>query len=104
MNNGKISLRQMKRLLFFDILGLGLVAMPDLLAEAAGTAGIAALLAGGILFAGYLWLLVPVMKSGKKGSRWLYGIYGVYLLLTSGFGLFLLGDVIKRFLLPDKPF
>lgn len=104
MNNGKISLRQMKRLLFFDVLGLGLVALPDLLANSAGTSGVLALLVGGILFAGYLWLLVPVMKNGKKGSRWLYGVYGVYLLLASGYGLFLLGDLVKRFLLPDKPF
>ena len=32
MQNGKISLRQYKRLLFFDMVGLGLVILPDLLA------------------------------------------------------------------------
>ena len=104
MNNGKISLRQMKRLLFFDVLGLGLVAFPDLLAASAGTAGVLALLIGGALFIVYLCLLTVATRKGKKGSNWLLGVYGLYLLLASGYGLFLLGDLIKRFLLPDKSF
>ena len=39
MQNGKISLRQYKRLLFFDMVGLGLVILPDLLARHAERAG-----------------------------------------------------------------
>ena len=33
MKNEKISLRQYKRLLFFDMVGLGLVLLPDLIAQ-----------------------------------------------------------------------
>ena len=40
MKNEKISLRQYKRLLFFDMVGLGLVLLPDLIARNAANAAV----------------------------------------------------------------
>ena len=55
MKNEKISLRQYKRLLFFDMVGLGLVLLPDLIAQNAANAG------GMVIFLGAL--LATVYKG-----------------------------------------
>lgn len=101
MSNGRISLRQMKRLLFFDILGLGLVAMPQKMSGYAGTNGFFAL-AGG-MFLGYLYLyfLEWQMKRQRRKVSRLYVIYGIYFLLSGGYGLCLLSELIKKYLLPE---
>lgn len=104
MTNGKISLRQMKRLLFFDVIGIGLVALPDILASKAGTTGALALLVGAFCGIVYLWLLQRAMEGREKGRKLFYGIYGGYLLLAGGYGLFLLADLIQNFLLPEQSF
>lgn len=104
MTNGKISLRQMGRLLFFDVLGIGLVALPELLAGTAGTNGVFAIALGSLFSFGYLFLLEKAMEPQRDGKVWIYGVYGIFLLLAGGYGLSLLAELIKKYLLPDQSF
>ncbi len=80
------------------------MALPEFLAGYTKTAGVVALLLGGALFVGYLFLLSLVMERGVANKKWLEVLYGVYLLLVSGYGVFLLGDLVKEFLLPNQSF
>ncbi|WP_158575267.1 hypothetical protein [Roseburia sp. AM51-8] len=72
MQNGKISLRQYKRLLFFDMVGLGLVILPDLLARHAERAGGCSIFLGALLASLYGGLLLACMRGGVRDRSWLY--------------------------------
>ena len=104
MQNGKISLRQYKRLLFFDMVGLGMVVLPDLLAEHAERAGGFSILLGAFLASLYGRLLLGCMRKGIRERSWLYIPYGIYLLLVGAYGLYLLADLVHTFLLPEESF
>lgn len=104
MSNGRISLRQMKRLLFFDILGIGLVAMPQIISGYAGTNGFLALAGGMLLGFLYVYLLAWQMKRKKRKESRLYAFYGIYFLIAASYGLCLLAELINQYLLPDQSF
>lgn len=104
MQNGKISLRQYKRLLFFDMVGLGLVILPDLLARHAERAGGCSIFLGALLASLYGGLLLACMRGGVRERSWLYLPYGIYLLFVGAFGLYLLADLVHTFLLPEESF
>lgn len=104
MTNGKISLRQMGRLLFFDILGIGLVAMPEVLSGVSGTNGVFSIALGALFSSLYLLFLERVMRGSGEGKKWVWGIYGFFLLLAGGYGLSLLAELIKKYLLPEQSF
>ena len=104
MQNGKISLRQYKRLLFFDMVGLGLVILPDLLARHAERAGGCSIFLGALLASLYGGLLLACMRGGVRDRSWLYLPYGIYLLFVGAFGLYLLADLVHTFLLPEESF
>ena len=104
MQNGKISLRQYKRLLFFDMVGLGLVILPDLLARHAERAGGCSIFLGALLASLYGGLLLACMRGGVRDRSWLYLPYGIYLLFVGSFGLYLLADLVHTFLLPEESF
>ena len=87
MQNGKISLRQYKRLLFFDMVGLGLVILPDLLARHAERAGGCSIFLGALLASLYGGLLLACMRGRVCDRSWLYFPYGIYLLFVGAFGL-----------------
>lgn len=104
MQNGKISLRQYKRLLFFDMVGLELVILPDLLARHAERAGGCSIFLGALLASLYGGLLLACMRGGVRDRSWLYLPYGIYLLFVGAFGLYLLADLVHTFLLPEESF
>ncbi len=104
VQNGKISLRQYKRLLFFDMVGLGLVILPDLLARHAERAGGCSILLGALLASLYGGGLLACMRGGIRERSWLYLPYGIYLLFVGAFGLYLLADLTHTFLLPEESF
>lgn len=104
MQNGKISLRQYKRLLFFDMVGLGLVILPDLLARHAERAGGCSIFLGALLASLYGGLLLACMRGGVRDRSWLYLPYGIYLLFVGAFGLYLLADLVHTFLLSEESF
>ena len=56
-DNGKISLRQIKRLLIFNIFGMASLLLPDILAKRSGVDGAAAILFGIFCTFLLLWLL-----------------------------------------------
>lgn len=104
MQNGKISLRQYKRLLFFDMVGLGLVILPDLLARHAERAGGCSIFLGALLASLYGGLLLACMRGGVRDRSWLYLPYGIYLLFVGAFGIYLLADLVHTFLLSEESF
>lgn len=104
MNNGKISLRQYKRLLFFDIMGPGLVLLPQLLAGLVQTAGVVAVLLGALLANVYILLVTRTTTTGIRQHSWLYVVYGIYFLVAGGYGLYLLADLVHTFLLRSESF
>lgn len=114
MDNGKISLRQSKRLLFFNILSLGLLFLPDALAVQTGKDGGVAILIALLLALLYVGVLVRFMDKKRKDgtleaaggmvSKILYGIYGIYFIVLGGYGSFLLADMVRTFLLEGESF
>ncbi len=110
MDNKKISLRQCCRLLFFDILGPGLLFLPDALAVQSGKDGGVAILIVTLLALAYAELLVKVMgRPRENGTRnlmekALYGCYGVYFVLLGAYAVYLLADMVRSFLLEGESF
>lgn len=102
MKNEKISLRQYKRLLFFDMVGLGLVLLPDLIARNAANAGGMVIFLGALLASLYASALLQRMQGGVRPNSFWYLPYGIYLLMVGAYGLFLLTDLVHTFLLPEE--
>ena len=90
MKNEKISLRQYKRLLFFDMVGLGLVLLPDLIAQNAANAGGMVIFLGALLASLYASALLQRMQGGVRPNSFWYLPYGIYFLKVGAYGLFLL--------------
>lgn len=114
--NQKISVRQMTRLLVYDIIGLSTLILPRLLADILGQDGIFAILLALIPAFLVVWLLERTVSGSWKdfGAHmrrlpvWLrvpvlifYIFEGV---LAAGFGLYVLGDLILRNLLEEESY
>lgn len=114
--NQKISVRQMTRLLVYDIIGLSTLILPRLLADILGQDGIFAILLALIPAFLVVWLLERTVAGSWKdfGAHmrrlplWLripvlifYIFEGV---LVAGFGLYVLGDLILRNLLEEESY
>lgn len=116
IENDKISGRQLGRMIFYDFFGLTSLALPGYLAKTAGMDGFFCLAAG--FGAGYLFLLAVISqmkRMGKGYQPYLRERFGTVLtaavllcyffiaLFGAAYGLRLLGDVIRQYLIKDTP-
>lgn len=116
IENDRISGRQLGRMIFYDFFGLTSLALPGYLAKTAGMDGFFCLTAG--FAAGYLFLLCVLaqMERMRQGYQpYLRERFGVFLtavillcyfliaLFGAAYGLRLLGDVIRQYLIRDTP-
>ncbi|MGN0343220.1 MAG: GerAB/ArcD/ProY family transporter [Roseburia sp.] len=109
-DNQKISDRQMQRLLIYDMLGISTLALPGLLARILGRDAIFALALALIPAFLLVWLLEKsgscVQELAEHG--WLrYPIcifYSLEGILISGYGAYLLGDMMVKNLVKDESF
>ncbi|MDE7062080.1 MAG: spore germination protein, partial [Lachnospiraceae bacterium] len=114
--NQKISVRQMTRLLVYDMIGISTLMLPAFLAKLLGQDGIFALLLALIPAFVVVWFLERSVAGSWKdfGAHmrrmplWLripvlvfYICEGV---LTAGYGVYLLGDLVLQHLLPDETY
>ncbi len=113
-NNGQISIRQIRRLLIFDLFGVSSLLLPGMLAGTAGTDGIFCIGAGALLALAYLGLLGRVLKQMKGSlSQYLKEVLGGFLrdvvmlfflfffLLLGAFVLYQLTGLVRSWLLPE---
>lgn len=97
-DNGKISLRQIKRLLIFNIFGMASLLLPDILAGRSGVDGAVAILCGIFCTFLLLWLLGGNFKQmrgdyfsylkeafGEKGTEFCEIFYFFYSISIAGF-------------------
>ena len=116
-DNGKISLRQLQALLALDLLGTSVITLPRRTAHAAGTDGWIAVLLGGLLLLGLLWMYTALMGRFKNqtiveiAQSYLGRIPGsvicaglaVKLLITSGLELRIFCEMINQTMLFRTP-
>ena len=116
-SNDKISSRQIKRLLIFDLFGAGSLLLPSQLAKSGNGIGIWSILAG-MVFAGvYLWLLhtcssrtatdyMDYLKTGWGNflARLLYLCYAVISIFTCAWAAKLLSELVCDSLLDGREF
>ncbi len=116
-SNDKISSRQIKRLLIFDLFGAGSLLLPSQLAKSGNGIGIWSILAG-MVFAGvYLWLLhtcssrtatdyMDYLKTGWGNflARLLYLYYAVISIFTCAWAAKLLSELVCDSLLDGREF
>lgn len=116
IENDKISGRQLGRMIFYDFFGLTTLMLPGYLAKTAGMDGFFCLVAG--FAAGYLLLLLVLaqMRRMQQGYqlylRARFGRFFTVLVLIcyflialfgAAYGLRLLGNVIRQYLIKDTP-
>lgn len=114
--NQKISMRQMTRLLVYDMIGISTLMLPRFLAGVLGADGIFAFFLALIPAFAVVWLLERSVSGSWKDfgehmrriPLWLripilifYICEGV---LAAGYGVYLLGDLILQNLLPDESY
>lgn len=117
--NDKISKRQIFRLLSYDILGVGTLLLPSIIAKLNGTHGWAAILFGlvlGLIFCLILTKVAMGMKRdesypdylkrtfGKWIGTFLLVCYSVYYLWLAGYGTFVFGRLIQTNLLKEQSY
>lgn len=116
-NNDKISPRQIKRLLIFDLFGISSLLLPAQLAQAEGSSGLWGIFAGTILSGCYLWLLhacrrhmpqdyLAYLQSGwgRHFARVLYLCYAAICILISGWTAKTLSELVCSSLLDASQF
>lgn len=116
-SNDKISARQIKRLLVFDLFGAGSLLLPSQLAKSGNGIGIWSILAGMAFACIYLWLLhtcssrivSDYMNYLKKGwgnilARLLYLCYAVLSIVTCAWAAKLLAELVCDSLLDGQEF
>lgn len=116
-NNGKISSRQIKRLLIFDLFGAGSLLLPAHLAGSGNGAGIWSILAGTALAGLYLWIILvccgqaPIDYLGylKGGwgdflSKFFYMCYAVICIFSCAWAAKLLTELMCGSLLDSREF
>ena len=115
--NNRISGRQMYRLMTYDLLGIGTLLVPQMLAKAAARDGILSIGIGMAAALMYLWILrriaPPAQESypeymkrqlGRIGGGIVQAGYLIYLVLLAGYVAYLFADVILRDLLRGESF
>lgn len=115
--NNRISGRQMYRLMTYDLLGIGTLLVPQMLAKAAGRDGILSIGIGMAAALAYLWILrrlaPPAQESypeymerqlGRIGGGIVQTGYLIYLVLLAGYVAYLFADIILRDLLRGESF
>ena len=115
--NNRISGRQMYRLMTYDLLGIGTLLVPQMLAKAAGRDGILSIGIGMAAALAYLWILRRIappaqefypeyMKRqlGRIGGGIVQAGYLIYLVLLAGYVAYLFADIILRDLLRGESF
>ena len=109
--NGQISIRQTFRLLLFDLVGMGTLILPTMLALHCGGAGVWSIVLGTILAYLYLILLDCTIKKMKtdllsyiKKQKILLMILTVNAVLMAGFCAYIFTDLIKNRLVPQENF
>lgn len=115
--NNRISGRQMYRLMTYDLLGIGTLLVPKMLAKAAGRDGILSIGIGMAAALMYLWILrriaPPAQESypeymkrqlGRIGGGIVQAGYLIYLVLLAGYVAYLFADIILRDLLRGESF
>lgn len=115
--NNRISGRQMYRLMTYDLLGIGTLLVPQMLAKAAGRDGILSIGIGMAAALMYLWILrriaPPAQESypeymkrqlGRIGGGIVQAGYLIYLVLLAGYVAYLFADIILRDLLRGESF
>lgn len=109
-DNQKISPRQMRRLLIFDLLGVGTLLLPCKLAQLCGTRGIWCIAIGTIAAFLYMLLLGRAMRVMRMDlfsyarSKVLHITLSVIMTMLAGFCLKIFVDLIRRSLVPDEGF
>lgn len=115
--NNRISGRQMYRLMTYDLLGIGTLLVPQMLAKTAGRDGILSIGIGMAAALAYLWILrrlaPPAQESypeymerqlGRIGGGIVQTGYLIYLVLLAGYVAYLFADIILRDLLRGESF
>lgn len=115
-NNDKISPRQIKRLLIFDLFGASSLLLPAQLAKAGGI-GLWSILAGSVMAFLYLWLLVFLGAKAKQDyftylrdsfgkllARALYVIYAAIGAIVCAWAAKILSELACATLLDDKEY
>lgn len=79
-DNDKISLRQIKRLMLFDLFGISSLLLPAKLAQTAGSAGVWGILLAAAAGIGYLWILELCIRR-MQGDYFLFlqRVWGAFL-------------------------
>lgn len=116
-DNNRISLRQTKRLFTFNLLGVGTLLLPPVLAAYCGIWGIVCLLVGGLMALLYIALLkksVSVMNTdiisyiSSKGNKIVIVsfllFFMLYSVLTAGFCANIFAVLIKKELVPQESY
>jgi hypothetical protein len=100
VDNGKISLVQWRRISFFQILGLGLLVLPEALAQESMEGGGFSLMVAVVL--GILYVYLAGRFRDRKPMVLLNLWKGAYLLLLGGYETYLLAQLAVEYLLPRE--
>lgn len=116
-DNGKISLRQIKRLMIFNIFGITSLMLPEILAKRSGIDGAAAIIVGVAAALLFLRLLSNNLKQmrgdyfsymreafGKKGIDFCEIFYFFYSISIAGFTAYTICHLILKNLLQQESF
>ena len=112
--NKKISIGQINRLLILDIFGVSSLLLPGLLANSVGKDGIFSMITAAGFAVFYVWLLGKILKQiqgsyytflkeqlGEWIGDFVMIFYLFFFLLMGAFLLYLLGGMIRTWLLPQ---
>lgn len=116
-SNDKISSRQIKRLLVFDVFGAASLLLPSQLAKSGNGIGLWSILAGTVFAGVYLWLLhscccrmpsdyMAYLKTGWGSflSRLFYVCYAILSIVTCAWAAKLLAELMCGTLLDSTQF
>lgn len=116
-NNDMISPRQIKRLLIFDLFGIGSLLLPAQLAKADGGTGIWCILAGIGLAFFYLWMLQICLGRASQDyleylsqgfgtflAKLFYGCYSLIFIVAGAYTAKLLSELMCESLLDSREF
>ncbi|MCI8327610.1 MAG: GerAB/ArcD/ProY family transporter, partial [Lachnospiraceae bacterium] len=116
-SNGKISVRQIKRLMIFNLFGISSLILPEILAATSGIDGSLAILLGMVLaflFLGLLNACIGQMDGDyyaylrEAFGKWLAGVcqifYFLYYVCISGFSAYTICHLVVKNLLQEESF